>query len=84
MGILPVQEIQKQGTRALDKALESGPVSLVKNNRAAYVVMREEDYQQLMNDLTEARLAASEKDRKAGRVRRGSAAKLMRELRPET
>jgi len=80
MSILPVQQIQQQGVRALDKALKSGPVRLVKNNRAAYVVLREEDYEELMSDLAEARLAASEKDFKAGRVRRGSAAKLMREL----
>ena len=80
MSILPVQEFQREGVRALDKALKSGPVSLIKNNRAAYVVLRDEDYRQMMNDLAEARLAASERDLKSGRVRRGTAAKLMREL----
>ncbi|MCX7014171.1 MAG: prevent-host-death protein [Candidatus Sumerlaeota bacterium] len=80
MSILPIQEIQRQGVRALDEALKSGPVSVIKNNRAAYVVLRDEDYRQLMNDRAEARLAASERDLKSGRVRRGNAAKLMREL----
>lgn len=61
----------------VDEALADGPVHLLKNNRAAYVVMSEEDYQALMSDLTEARLAASEMDLKEGRVKRGSADALM-------
>jgi hypothetical protein len=35
----------------------------------------------MVGDLAEARLASSEADLKAGRVRRGSAADLMREIR---
>jgi PHD/YefM family antitoxin component YafN of YafNO toxin-antitoxin module len=80
MSTMPVQEIKRRGISAVDKALADGPVHLVKSNRAEYVVMSEEDYQQLMNDLAEARLAASEMDLREGRVRRGNAKKLMKTL----
>jgi PHD/YefM family antitoxin component YafN of YafNO toxin-antitoxin module len=80
MATIPVQEIKRRGMSAVDEALADGPVHLVKSNRAEYVVMSESDYQQLIDDLAEARLAASEMDLKSGRVRRGSAKKLMRRL----
>ena len=80
MSTIPVQEIKRRGMSAVDEALEDGPVHLVRSNRAEYVVMSESDYQQLMNDLAEARLTASEMDLKSGRVHRGSVKKLMRRL----
>jgi PHD/YefM family antitoxin component YafN of YafNO toxin-antitoxin module len=80
MSIVPVQEIKRRGISAVDEALKDGPVHLIKNNRAEYVIMAEKDYRELMKDLTEARLAASELDLKAGRVRRGNAEILMREI----
>ena len=83
MSTIPVQEIKRRGISAVDQALVEGPVHLVKSNRAAYVVMSETDYQELMHALAEARLAASEADVKKGRVRRGDAKKLMKSLRSE-
>ncbi len=80
MSTMPVQEIKRRGMSAVDEALEDGPVHLVKSNRVEYVVMSKNDYEELMNDLTEARLAASEMDLREGRVRRGSAEKLMKTL----
>ena len=80
MSIVPVQEIKRRGISAVDEALKDGPVHLIKNNRAEYVIMAEADYRELMKDLTEARLAASELDLKAGRVRRGNSDALMREI----
>ncbi len=80
MSTIPVQEIKRRGMTAVDKALADGPVRLVKSNRAQYVVMSEEDYQELMNNFTEARLAASEADLREGRLRRGDAKKLMKAL----
>ena len=80
MGIVPVQEIKRRGISAVDVALKDGPVHLIRNNRAEYVIMAERDYQQLMQDLMEARLAASELDVRAGRVRRGNANELMLEI----
>ena len=68
-----MQEIKRRGLSVVDEALADGPVHLVKSNRAQYVVMWEQDYQQLMNDLAEARLAASDADLREGRVRRGDA-----------
>jgi hypothetical protein len=44
------------------------------------VVLFEEDYQTMMEDLALARIEASEADLRAGRVRKGSAADLMKEL----
>lgn len=83
MSTIPVQEIKRRGMSALDKALADGPVHLVRSNRAQYVVMSEKDYQELMNDLAEARLVASEVDLREGRVRRGDANKLVKVLMSE-
>jgi len=81
MSTIPVQEIKRRGISVVDEALAEGPVHLVKSNRAEYVVMSERDYEELMNDLTEARLVASEMDVKEGRVKRGDVKKLMKALR---
>ena len=64
----------------VDAALKDGPVQLVRSNRAEYVVLSTKDYQELIDDLSEARLEASMRDLQAGRVRRGTAAKLMADL----
>jgi len=81
MNMIAVQEIKRRGLTAVDGLLEQGPVRIVKNNRPRYVVMREVEFEALMTDLAEARLAASMADLKAGRVRKGPAAALMAELR---
>jgi PHD/YefM family antitoxin component YafN of YafNO toxin-antitoxin module len=80
MNMLAAQEIKRRGIAAVDGLIGKGPVHVVKNNRPRYVVLSEEEYETLMADLSEARLAASEADLKAGRVRRGSAARLSAEL----
>lgn len=80
MSLISVQDVKRRGMSVVDDALEDGPVHVVKSNRAAYVVMSEQDYQELMSDLSEARLAASERDLAAGRVRRGDASEPMTEL----
>jgi PHD/YefM family antitoxin component YafN of YafNO toxin-antitoxin module len=81
MKMIAAQEIKRRGIAAVDGMLADGPVRILKNNRPRYVVIGEEDYEALMADLAEARLAASDADVKAGRVRRGTAADLMKELR---
>jgi PHD/YefM family antitoxin component YafN of YafNO toxin-antitoxin module len=80
MNIISASEIKRRGISAVDQAAQNGPVHVVKENRAQYVVMSEKDYLQMINDLAEARLAASDADLNAGRVRRGTAAQLMREI----
>jgi len=84
MSLISVQEVKRRGMSAVDEALKDGPVHLVRSNRAEYVVMSEQDYQELMTDLSEARLAASERDLEAGRVRQGGASELMGELLDES
>jgi PHD/YefM family antitoxin component YafN of YafNO toxin-antitoxin module len=83
MNMIAAQEIKRRGMAAVDSLLGQGPVRIVKNNRPRYVVMSETEFGVMMSDLAEARLAASEADIKAGRIRRGTAAKLMAELRKE-
>ena len=81
MNTVRAREIKRRGMRAVDEALTQGPVHVMRSNRPQYVVLSETDYEALLSDLAEARLARSEADVKAGRVRRGTAAKLMAELR---
>ena len=83
MNMIAAQEVKRRGIAALDDLLRQGPVRIVKNNRPRYVVFSEDEYVALMSDLAEARLTASAADIKAGRVRRGSAAQLMDELRKD-
>lgn len=83
MNLIAAQEIKRRGIAAVDNLLDQGPVRVIKNNQPRYVVMSEVEYNSMMNDLAEARLAASEADLKAGRVRKGTAADLMAELRKE-
>lgn len=80
MVTIPAQDIKRRGIGAVDKLLEREPVHIVKNNHPHYVVMRENDYQTMMEDLALARIEASEVDLAAGRVQRGSAADLLNAL----
>jgi PHD/YefM family antitoxin component YafN of YafNO toxin-antitoxin module len=77
---LPAQDVKRRGIGAVDELLEREPVHIIKNNRPMYVVLREEDYQTMIEDLALARIEASEADVSAGRVRRGSTTELMKEL----
>jgi len=77
---MPAQDVKRRGISAVDDLLAREPVHIVTNNRPTYVVLSEEDYQTMMEDLALARIEASEADLKAGRVRRGRASDLMREL----
>lgn len=77
---IPVQEIKRRGIGVVDKDLAREPVHIVKNNRPTYVVLFEEDYQIMLEDLSLARIEASEADLKAGRVQKGNAADLMKTL----
>lgn len=77
---IPAQDIKRQGIGAVDKLIAHEPVHIIKNNYPQYVVMRETDYQSMMEDLALARIEASEADVSAGRIKRGNAADLMNEL----
>lgn len=77
---MPAQDVKRRGIGAVDKLLEKEPVHIIKNNRPMYVVLFEEDYQAMIEDLALARIEASEADLAAGRIRNGSAADLLKEL----
>jgi PHD/YefM family antitoxin component YafN of YafNO toxin-antitoxin module len=73
MNIVPAQEIKRRGIAAVDEALAQGPVHIVKNNRAQYVVLTEERYNELLEmqeEATLARIKASLEDARAGRTTR--------------
>ena len=74
------QEIKRRGIGIVDQDCRREPVHVIRNNRPEYVIMREEDYQLLLDDLTMARVAASEADLKTGRLTKGTAADLMNEV----
>ena len=83
MNTIPAQDIKRKGISAVDEALEKGPVHVIKNNQPQYVVLSEVRYQELMEAHEEAyiaRVLASLEDVKAGRVKRGTAADLFKEL----
>ncbi len=83
MNIIAAQDIKRRGIGAVDEALKKGPVHVVKNNQPRYVVLSEERYRELIEAEDEAyitRVRASLEDVKAGRVKRGTAEALIREL----
>lgn len=45
---LPAGEIKRRGLAAIEECLRHGPVHILKRNKAAAVVMSEEDYQRLV------------------------------------
>jgi PHD/YefM family antitoxin component YafN of YafNO toxin-antitoxin module len=80
MSTVPAREIKRRGISAVDEALATGPVHVIRDDEAKYVVLSEEDYRMLLSDLADARLAASEADAKAGRIKRTSVGKLLTEI----
>lgn len=83
MNTLPAQEIKRRGIAAVDELIQTGDVHIIKNNQLQYVVLSEERYRELIeaeNEVYVARVRASLQDVKAGRVKRGSAKDLIKEL----
>jgi PHD/YefM family antitoxin component YafN of YafNO toxin-antitoxin module len=83
MNTLPAQEIKRRGIAAVDDLIETGAVHIIRNNRPQYVVLSEGQYRELIEARDEAYLArvqASLEDLKAGRVKRGTANDLIKEL----
>ena len=83
MNTIAAQDIKRRGISAVDVLLVNGPVHVIKNNEPEYVVLTEERYLELIEAEDEAynvRIRASLADVKAGRVKRGSARELIKEL----
>ena len=74
------QELKRRGIGIIDEDCRREPVHVIRNNRPEYVILREEDYQMMLEDLTLARVAASEADLKAGRFTKGNATELIQEI----
>ena len=83
MNTIPAQEIKRRGIAAVDELIIKGDVHIIRNNQPQYVVLSQERYEELLEAQEEAQLArirASLEDLKAGRVKRGTAEELIREL----
>lgn len=83
MNTVPAQEIKRRGVAAIDDLIENGDVHIIRNNRPQYVVVSQERYEELMKaqqEAHEARVLAALEDYRAGRVKRGNAEDLIREL----
>lgn len=45
---ISAQELKRRGIGAVDKALQVGPVHVIRRNRPQYVILSEADYQRLI------------------------------------
>lgn len=73
MRTIPAREIKRRGIGAADEALGEGPVHVIKNDHPHYVILREDHYQELLEDRQQAQMARLRKsleDLEAGRVQR--------------
>ncbi|MDT8389049.1 MAG: prevent-host-death protein [Lentisphaeria bacterium] len=78
--IIPVQEIKRRGMTALDDGLcQHDAVTVVKNNRPAYVVLTPDTYEALVQEADSARLTASLADWQDGRCKVTTVDELMTE-----
>ena len=86
MNTIPAQEIKRRGIAAVDDLISKGDVHIIRNNQPQYVVLSEMRYRELIEAQEEAytaRVLASLADVKAGRVTRGMAEDLIKELQLE-
>jgi PHD/YefM family antitoxin component YafN of YafNO toxin-antitoxin module len=83
MNAIPAQEIKRRGIAAVDELIAKGDVHVIRNNQPQYVVLSEVRYQELIVAEQEAcfsRIRESLEDVRQGRVKRGTAADLIKEL----
>lgn len=83
MNTVAAREIKRRGIVAVDDALSEGPVHIVKDDRPAYVVLTEGQYEELLEGYQEAsvaRVKASLEDVRMGRTRRLTAQQLIDEF----
>jgi len=83
MNAIPAQEIKRRGIAAVDELIAKGDLHVIRNNQPQYVVLTEYRYQELIvaeQEAYYARVRASLEDIKEGRVKRGTADDLIKEL----
>jgi len=86
MNAIPAQEIKRRGIAAVDDLIANGDLHVIRNNRPQYVVLSEARYQELIvaeQEAYYARVRASLEDIKEGRLSRGTADDLIKELQLE-
>jgi len=86
MNSIPAQELKRRGIAAVDDLVAKGDLHVIRNNQPQYVVLSEERYQELIvaeQEVYYARVRASLEDLKEGRVKRGTAEDLIKELKLE-
>lgn len=86
MNVIPAQEIKRRGIAAVDDLISNGDLHVIRNNQPQYVVLSEIRYQELVvaeQEAYYARIRASLEDVREGRVKRGSADDLIKELKLE-
>lgn len=83
MNTIPAQELKRRGLAAIDEAIAKGDVHVIRNNQPQYVVLSEERYRELVAEAEEAyvaRVKTSLQEVASGKVMRGTAADLLKEL----
>jgi len=86
MNAIPAQEIKRRGIAAVDDLIANGDLHIIRNNQPQYVVLPEVRYQELIvaeQEAYYARVRTSLEDLKEGRVKRGTADDLIKELKLE-
>jgi PHD/YefM family antitoxin component YafN of YafNO toxin-antitoxin module len=86
MNAIPAQEIKRRGIAAVDDLIDKGDLHIIRNNQPQYVVLSEVRYQELVvaeQEAHYARIRASLEDIREGRVKRGTADDLIKELKLE-
>jgi PHD/YefM family antitoxin component YafN of YafNO toxin-antitoxin module len=86
MNSIPAQELKRRGIAAVDDLMAKGDLHVIRNNQPQYVVLSEERYRELIvaeQEAYYARVRASLEDLKDGRVKRGTAEDLIKELKLE-
>ena len=86
MNAIAAQEIKRRGIAAVDDLIDKGDLHVIRNNQPQYVVLSEVRYQELVvaeQEAHYARIRASLEDIKEGRVKRGTADDLIKELKLE-
>jgi len=80
---IPARELKRRGIAWLDKDLIEGPVHVIRNDEPCYVIMREAQYQDFLEDAAVAelvRVKQSLQDYNEGRFTASTAEELIQKL----
>ena len=82
MRSIPAREIKRRGISAVDEQLKQGPVYVIKNDEPKYVVLTQEQYEDLLEDDEpfEERVRASLAEIEDGQVEYKTAEEWIKEF----